>query len=225
MDNDIRFDENEKNTYRAVSNLNTAIENPQINMNSVVGVNIKSVDSTNPINDVYSSNLKLDSTNPINGVYSSNLQTNDSYHSFQMNEMIESDQQHQQLQGNLENGMLVNNNDSLNEVQKQFNSETSQFNSTFIPTDFNTESGLSSESSLNSESMVDIDSSYVATSFNEQVNYEPVMQEMKKKGVTFKVTREFKVMLFIVFILFIFILVVPYIYDFFKELQLVTTTG
>ena len=49
-DNDLKNNTQENNTYHATSNLNTAIENPQINMNSAVGVNIKSVASDNIAN-------------------------------------------------------------------------------------------------------------------------------------------------------------------------------
>ena len=41
-------------TYHATTNLNIDIENPQINMNSVVGVNIKNVDNTPKPNDRFS---------------------------------------------------------------------------------------------------------------------------------------------------------------------------
>lgn len=194
--NDIRFDRDDKNTYHATSNLNTAIENPQININSVVGVNIKNVDSTNPMNDVYSSNLGNDNA----------------FHSFQNDQSFDipnSNNNFQGLQNGLEENLVVNNN-QVNSTQNQF--ETNQDSSHFVPTN-----------NFNSETSSGVN--YVATTGNDQVIYEPTMKEKKKRGVTFKVTRELKVMLFIVLILFVFILIVPYIYDFFKELQLVITTG
>ena len=53
-DNEIKYTQDDKNVYRATSNLNTAIENPQVNINSAVGVNIK---NANYSNDSYSSNI------------------------------------------------------------------------------------------------------------------------------------------------------------------------
>ena len=41
-------------TYRATTNLNIDMENPQINVNSVVGVNIKDDDNSNFNNDSFS---------------------------------------------------------------------------------------------------------------------------------------------------------------------------
>lgn len=189
-DNEIRDDSNQRNTYRATSNLNTAIENPQININSAVGVNIKSVDSVNVIDDANFSNFE----------------NNDSFHSFQDNQSFD-----------------VNSNSSFQKVQTDLREQnllsngsfgTEQNNSHFMPTDSKSNVGSSVEESSK------VNSEYVATSFDEQVNYEPAIQEKKKHGVSFKITREFKVMLFIVFILFVFILIVPYIYDFFKDIQL-----
>ena len=54
-DNDLRngFDNNgsnNDNTYRATTNLNTAIENPNVNINSVMGVNIQDVEMNNSSN-------------------------------------------------------------------------------------------------------------------------------------------------------------------------------
>lgn len=45
-ENDLVNNTSKKNTYRATTNLNTAIENPQINMDSVVGVNIKDIEDS-----------------------------------------------------------------------------------------------------------------------------------------------------------------------------------
>ena len=40
-DNNFNGDDTKVNPYKATSNLNTALENPQINVNSVTGINVK----------------------------------------------------------------------------------------------------------------------------------------------------------------------------------------
>lgn len=55
------------------------------------------------------------------------------------------------------------------------------------------------------------------------VSYAPVMDKNKTSQNKITISRELKVTIFIVFILVVFVLLMPYIYDFFKELQLVIT--
>ena len=64
----------------------------------------------------------------------------------------------------------------------------------------------------------------VSVTQTEDVKYKPTMKEKKKRGFGSQVSKEFKVMVFIIFILLLFLLVIPYIYDFFSNLQLVITT-
>ena len=53
--------------------------------------------------------------------------------------------------------------------------------------------------------------------------YEPVMEQNKNSNGKITIPREFQIALFIIFILLIFIVFMPYIYDFFKDLELIIT--
>lgn len=161
-DNDLRNDIKSENTYHATTNLNTAIENPQVNINSAMGVNIQNTD---------------------NGMVS-NLNNNDFLETNQFSED--------------------------NNIQNYVDNQNQDNNLQFIPNEDNKQSFSSSD-----------DSSFTS---NGQVSYEPIFQEKKKPSTGIVVSRELKVMIFIVFVLFLFILVIPYIYDFFKGLQLVITS-
>ena len=173
-DNDfMNSNSSEKNTYRATPNLNTAIENPQINMNSAVGVNIKSVDS-NKAAPSYEDGVNYSSYQVENSVnYSETSQSN-------------------------LNSQFYNQNFSNQKVDEVY--QTKKENSQFIPT--------------NSEM------NYEPTFGTDNVGYEPTMKENKRHDKESVLSREFKVLLFIVFILFVFLLIMPYIYDFFQKLML-----
>lgn len=184
-----------ENTYRATSNLNTAIENPQININSAMGVNIKDVENDNlaNTNQVDFSNSYNDSHNDSSS-FSNNYNQFDNFSSNQFN--------NNSFEQNMNNTNVINN----------------QGNSQFLSNANNQNVSIQPELSDNQQKE-NINIS------NQNVSYEPVMHEKKKQPKTVTVPRELKIMLFIIFILFIFILIMPYIYDFFKELQLVITTG
>lgn len=168
----------EKNTYHATSNLNTAIENPQINMNSVVGVNIKNVDP--------------------NSVNLSNV-SNDNYSPYQEENLVNNNEFENTSTKPLDlNSEFYDQNVSNQNVNAVYQPE--KVTSQFIPT----------PSEMNYEPIVG----------NDNVSYEPTMQEKKRRDKKFRVSREFKMILFIVFILFIFLLIMPYIYDFMQKLFL-----
>ena len=145
---------NGTNTYRATSNLNTAIENPQINVNSATGVNMQDLGYNNYANS------------------DNNLNNNSQF--------------------------LNNSYNNQGEVNNFDDNITSPVNDNPI-----------SNQNVN-------DSSYT---------YEPVMQEkkVKKENVISSLlhSKEFKVIIFIVFILCLFLLVMPYIYDFFRNLKII----
>lgn len=148
---------NDTSTYRATSNLNTAIENPQINVNSATGVNMQDLGYNNYANNNNNNNLNNNSQF-LNNSYNNQGEVND------YNDNITSP------------------------VNDSFNSNQSQ-----------------------SEN----DGSYT---------YEPVMQEkkVKKENVISSLlhSKEFKAIIFIVFILCLFLLVMPYIYDFLRNLKM-----
>jgi len=207
-DSDLRFDSGKKNAYRATSNLNTAMENPEVNINSAVGVNIQDVTNNN-----YGSlennavNYSFEQNN-LNNSFEVNNQISDQNSNFQSSSFYKNDN----FNGNVD---VSNNfvNDVADEGNKSNTTNTNEFVNVNSPAQFVT----------TTNSNVNVDHSDVASMLKDKVIYEPTLKEKKKPKAKVEVSKEFKVMLFISFILFIFILVVPYIYDFFKELQLVIT--
>ena len=190
--NDLENKVSENNTYRATSNFNTAIENPQINMNSAVDINIKDVVSSN---DIYNVNLN----NSVPNNFNNNFSNNDTTSNFNITT--------NNPQFNMNNVNEVNINDNNSNRINDINFGGSQF----IPNN-NLVNNVSNEDN----------SQYGYVPVDDDAVYEPVMQENKKKE-KFVIPRELKVMIFIVFILFVFILVTPYIYDFFREIKLSMT--
>lgn len=146
---------NDTSTYRATSNLNTAIENPQINVNSATGVNMQDLGYNNYANN------------------NNNLNNNSQF--------------------------LNNSYNNQGEVNDYSDNITSPVNDSFN----------------SNQSQSENDGSYT---------YEPVMQEkkVKKENVISSLlhSKEFKAIIFIVFILCLFLLVMPYIYDFFRNLKM-----
>jgi len=180
-DNELNNNSSNVNTYRAMSNLNTAIENPQINMNSAMGVNIKDVNNSSSF-----------------GINSNGMPTQ----SFENNQFVQ----------------MNNGNDNLGMGMNPVGGEVQDFNSN-IDSSFIASTGENQFIPTNVGN-VQIEEP-VATSVAEpQVMYQPVMEQKKKKSNGITIPKELMVMLFIVFILFVFILVMPYFYDFFRELQM-----
>ena len=146
---------NDTSTYRATSNLNTAIENPQINVNSATGVNMQDLGYNNYANN------------------NNNLNNNSQF--------------------------LNNSYNNQGEVNDYSDNITSPVNDSFN----------------SNQSQSEDDGAYT---------YEPVMQEkkVKKENVISSLlhSKEFKAIIFIVFILCLFLLVMPYIYDFFRNLKM-----
>lgn len=146
-DNNFNGDDTKVNPYKATSNLNTALENPQINVNSVTGINVKDLGQNNYANDVQEEKPEF-----LNNLYNSN----------------------------------------------QTNTEDSKIESNSYET-------MSNQNFSN-------------------YSYEPVMEEKKVKQEKFLSSvlhsKEFKVIIFIIFILCIFVMLMPYIYNFFKALEL-----
>lgn len=152
-DNNINNNSNKVGTYRATSNLNTAIENPQINVNSATGINIKNSNNNN-------------------------------YADFKQNDSTF-------LNNNIEN-----------------------------TTDKVVENYLNSENNIN-----DFNSNYQVP---KSYSYEPVMQKKQRANENALSnlihSKEFKTLVFIIFILVLFILLMPYIYDFFRNLRMSMAT-
>lgn len=175
-DSDLKTRIDGNNTYHATTNLNTAIENPQVNINNAVGVNIQSVDENR--------NVSFD---------------NNSY--------------------NVNQNVNMNNNQFSNYSQENYVSNNF-INSSVNVNNVETQPGFISDG--NSSVMDNSTDSFVNNKQVNKVSYEPTLKEKKKPKTGFEVSKELKVMIFIVFILFLVVLVIPYVYDFFKDLQLVT---
>ena len=162
------------NTYRATTNLNMAIENPQVNIDSVVGVNIKNVSNENLMNT--SNNANNFSSFPENSNFGTGF-------SNQLNPM------------NNNSSQFMNYSAVSNNYQEQ-----------------NTQN-ISEVSNLNNNTVVSNDK-------NDSVEYKPTMNDKKGRNKKVRVSRELVVSIVIVLVLLIFIFMIPYIYDFIEELQL-----
>ena len=151
--NDTNLNKNSENpnnnTYHATTNLNTAIENPEINMGSVTGINI--ADNNN-----------------------SNIQNNNSFDNLNVNPKA------------------PNQNYQINNNQLQtpnFSDYSSEYETNF----------------------------YNTNDDNQHYSYEPIIQEKKNNANSISNiihSKEAKLMVFILLILIIFLLIIPYIYDF-----------
>lgn len=188
-DKDLGFETNSDNTYHATTNLNTAIENPQININSATGVNLESIDD---------------------GGYNQQLYNN----SLELNQNLNVLENQVDINQNFDNSKVgnFNGNNSLENDIPDNNIEVSQMN--FMS---NSEEIKVDNSTKSSNDVQNIK--------NNKVNYEPTLKQKKKPGGGLVISKEVKAISFLAFILLLFIFVIPYVYDFFKELGLVITSG
>lgn len=189
------------NTYRATTNLNIDMENPQIHINSAVGMNIKEPSQTQNFSQEYSSpsNTGYDDFYKDYSNVPSQAQNNNSNNS----------------QTNPSDGYGVNHNFSnMNSNNQWMNSEITENAANLENKNYQNTQFISNQ---------DLNNNYVPTNdYSSEVHYEPTMEE-KKRRERFTIPTEVKVTGFIVFILLIFVLLMPYIYDFFKNLQLSLT--
>ncbi len=199
-ENELNIDSKPKNTYRATTNLNIDMENPQIHMNSATGMNIKDVNQTNNLSSNF--NDSFNDSDDFYKDYSNQKPINQPYHT-------SSNNPYQNPQNPINYSDMSNSNfkeDNLYEnpniTSSNFYNNQSYQESSFIPTNNSNTSYTPSSSS-----------------YSTGVEYEPTMEERKEKK-TFKIPVEVKITGFIVFLLLIFVLIMPYIYDFFKNLQL-----
>ena len=156
--------------YKATANLNTAIENPQVNINSAVDVNIQN----------FPSNVDSNAIQQVDNTYDDTV-------------------------------------DKISDVESVSSTVSSEpvVENTFINEDLKNDS-VDNVNSNNDEVQ------YVSTNGMGEV-YEPTVAGKKKNSFSVTIPKELKVMFFIVFLLFIFVLAIPGIYDFFKGLGLVVT--
>ena len=193
-DGNLKFSSEKDNTYHATANLNTAIENPQININSAIEMNIQNSDDNNNFDPNFVDNNYNQSF--VNN--SMDLKNNDDINQNQFNNDM-----------NVDNNF--SNNSFINSSENMIQNDNINLQSKFIFNDNNKEVAYTNEESLDS----------ITTN---NMSYEPTLKEKKKPDSGLEISRELKGMMFIVFILFLFILVIPYIYDFFQNLESVVTT-
>ena len=202
-ENELNTDSKPKNTYRATTNLNIDMENPQIHMNSAIGMNIKDVNQNNN----FSPNLD-DSFNGSDDFYKdySNQKP------IKQNYYASSNNPYQNPQN------PTNYNDISN---SNFKEDNLYENQNITPNNLYSSQSYQEDSFIPTNNPQNLNTSYVPTSssYSSGVEYEPTMEERKEKKI-FKIPVEVKITGFIVFLLLIFVLIMPYIYDFFKNLQL-----
>lgn len=200
-DNDLKIGSNDnEHTYRATTNLNTAIENPQVSIESMMGVNVYNSDTG--VNNSYNQNL-IDNVEESNK-FSNNL---DNYG----NQILKNDQSFSNSQdGSFNSNMYQDNN---------------QFNDNNVQTDYVTSNGnLGFVSSDEQNTLENVDNYLDDNGGVKKAVYKPALKQKKKPGSGFEISKQVKMMMFIIFILLLFLFVVPYIYDFFKGVGLVITS-
>lgn len=191
---------NNNGQYHATYNLNTAMENSQGDFNDAMDVNI--VNTTTTLNSENS-----------NGSFQNNFQeqfSQDNVQNFdyQSNVNIPQDTAFNAREfTNLNTGdsSLMNNN--LNQNNNYQTNSIQNSGNTFIP---NVESNTGEVASQE----------YNSTNYSTDVNYAPVMEKNKASNkIKISLSKEITYMFVIVLVLGLFLLLMPYIYDFFRNLS------
>jgi hypothetical protein len=195
---------NRDNTYHATSNLNTVIENPQVNINNAMGMNIGNLNN----NDVRTLNNNIGNNTNIIGNQFVNYEVG--------NRIVPNNNQGEHLSNGRDN--YVNNIQGNNiNLQNEFipNESTTFINSSVV--------GMSDVSNNNSSNFNNNDSLNRLDSI--KTTYEPTFKSKKNKpSGGLAISGEVKTMVVIILVLLLFIFAVPYVYDFFKELELIITS-
>ena len=235
--------------YRATSNLNTAIENPELNINNTMGVNIQNDNQESDNNNLDSmENSSFDD----NQLYQSNMVSNEDNNQLYQSNVVSGESDSEINQSNnitsneSSNGVDLNTNasfeDNDNKIYKSnilsdyvndnnsnsYDASSIENNRVMTGNDDVSLEKKNLDGNEGTNTFVPDTSSYVPNgeyaADNSNEKYEPVM-ENNKKTVKIAVPRDFKIILFIIFILVIFVLLMPYIYDFFRGLGLVITNN
>lgn len=195
LGNSFDNDNSSNNTYRASTNLNMAIENPDVNINSIMGVNIQNIDTNNSQSNV---NYNQSSNNLEQGFINNDV-NNQVYNNSQS---FINDNSSYQTTENVNNNTVDMNNNTNDQYQAQFIMGAG--------TNSNSNSNMNFVSEDNSSNIDNGDSN---------VRYEPTLKTKKKPGSGVEVAKEVKAMFVIVIILSLFIFGMPYIYDFFRNMN------
>ena len=150
--------------YKATSNLNTAIENPQINVKSTTDVNVQDLGYNNYVdsNDIKNNNF-------------------------------------------LNNSYVSQNEDNTNTTNINSNNK-------FISSDDNLNTSYVSNNTYTTSTNINNDS-YTPTLNEKKIDDESLFSNLLH-------SKEFKILIFIMFILCLFLLIMPYVYDFVKNIKL-----
>ena len=230
-DNDLKNSSTSNNVYKATTNLNTALENPQVNINSAVGVNIQGIDNSYnldqnrgyilPASDLngleYNQNLVNNMDMQKSGV--GNLSGTPSFIGQAVSNTGNiSNINTSSVFYNTVNGSLDNITNKTNNVQTQFSGDVNNASEMQFVSGASLVNGGDFTGVANIEGYEQINNNN-----SNNINYEPTIAQKKKPSEGLAVAKEVKAMALIIFILLIFIFVIPYIYDFFRELDLVIT--
>ena len=154
---------NSTSRYKATSNLNTAIENPQINVENATDINVQNLGYNNIVSSNNNSNSEF-----INNHYSSE-----------------------------------NTNDTTNNISTN-------------------NSAMNINSNINENP--EITTNVYSVNNNVDYKYEPTLEEKKVDNENFFSnllhSREFKALIFILLVLCLFLLTMPYLYDFIRNIKL-----
>lgn len=208
--------DNSNNTYRATTNLNVALENLDAdNINSATGINIQGTDYSDSgsyanQNLTTYSNLQGNDVNLQNSmtfVDANNVQTlkNNSYEFVSNNNVGQENYLHGEFDGTNGNKFINNslNNDSVN----TFIVGNNEINPQFI---------------TNNNADVYMGGDAVTAVEKKKVVYEPILESKKKpiREQDSKMAKEGITVIIFALILVIFVLFLPDIYDFFREVKL-----
>lgn len=197
--------------YRAMPNMNTAIENPDVNLSGVMDVNIKDVDNSFSVNNSSSQvnignsiiNKEIEMANVYNNqgiVGQSNVYTNSIV---QSNQASSPDINQVSLgQTVATNNIDINHNVGLiNQTSKQDSSISNAQADKFV--------GVSNDGNVVTQ----------RNESNVKEVYKPTFKSKTKPKKGLVIPKELFVLIIIAGILFLFLFVMPYIYEFFRNLN------
>lgn len=178
-------------TYKATTNLNTAIDNPQINVNSATGVNVQDLGYNNYVE--------------------SNNQGSDNFTSTSFSVNNNSDNSLSNINSNSASNLNSNVNNNVNVNTGNNPIENTGINSSIGISNNSVESTNSTV--VNTENTSNANYTYTPTLEGKKMEQKSVVSSMLHSG-------EFKALILIVFVLFLFLLVMPSIYDLIRKIKL-----
>ena len=190
------------NIYRAMPNMNTAIENPDVSMTGVMDVNIKDVDSDLGINNL-NSQINIGNSIINNEMQMSNVSNN------------------QEIYGQSSiyiNNIEQNNNIGNSQIENKYIDGNNQTNN-FIDQTLQQNGFISGEQE---EKKIVVSNNNVGiqeNSSNIKEVYKPAFNSKTKPKKGLVISKELVVLIIIVGILLLFLFIMPYIYDFFRTLD------